>query len=83
MPQIVPLDKEAQKSLKVDGRASAAYGDNQHFVQVNVTEFPQLVVHYPLFFSKNPNTGEFYTGVMLGLKEGENLFLQEWEQREI
>ena len=83
MPQIVPLDKEAHKSLKVDGRASALYGDNQHFVQVNVTEFPRLVVHYPLFFSKNPNTGEFYTGVMLGFKEGENLFLQDWEQREL
>ena len=83
MTQIVPLDKEAHKSLKVDGRASAVYGDNQHFVQVNVTEFPRLVVHYPLFFSKNPNTGEFYAGVMLGFKEGENLFLQEWEQREL
>ena len=83
MTQIVPLDKEAHKSLKVDGRASAVYGDNQHFVQVSVTEFPRLVVHYPLFFSKNPNTGEFYAGVMLGFKEGENLFLQEWEQREL
>lgn len=82
MTQIVPLDKEAHRSLKVDGRASAAYGDNQHFVQVNVTEFPQLVVHYPLFFSKNPDTGEFYAAVMLGFKEGENLFLKEWEQRE-
>jgi hypothetical protein len=83
MTQIVPLDKEAHKSVKVDGRASAAYGDNQHFVQVNVTEFPQLVVHYPLFFSKNPNTGEFYAGVMLGFKAGENLFLKEWEEREL
>jgi hypothetical protein len=40
------------------------------------------VVHYPLFFSKNPNTGEFYCGVMLGFKERENLFLREWEDRE-
>ena len=83
MTQIVPLDKEAHKALKVDGRASAAYGDNQHFVQVNVTEFPHLVVHYPLFFSKNPNTGELYTGAMLGFKPGENLFLKEWAEREI
>ena len=82
MTQIVPLDKEAHRSLKVDGRASAAYGDDRHFVQVNVTEFPLLVVHYPLFFSKDSNTGEFYAGVMLGIKEGENLFLKEWEQRE-
>jgi hypothetical protein len=82
MTQIVLLDKEAHRSLKVDGRASATYGDDRHFVQVTVNEFPLLVVHYPLFFSKNPNTGEFYCGVMLGFKEGENLFLQEWEERE-
>lgn len=82
MTQIVPLNKEAHRSLTVDGRASAAYGDNRHFVAVTVNEFPLLVVHYPVFFSKDPNTGEFYTGVMLGFTEGENLFLKEWEQRE-
>jgi hypothetical protein len=82
MTQIVPLDKETHRSLKVDGRPSAAYGDDRHFVQVNANEFAQLVVHYPLFFSKNSNTGEFYAGVMLGFKENENLFLKEWELRE-
>jgi hypothetical protein len=82
MTQIVLLDKAAHRSLKVDGRASAAYGDDRHFVQVTVNEFPLLVVHYPLFFSKNADTGELYCGVMLGFKEGENLFLQEWEERE-
>jgi len=83
MTQIVPLDKEAHRSLKVDGRASAAYGDNRNFAQVTVNEFPLLVVHYPLYFCKDPNTGEFYCGAMLGVKEGENLFLKEWEQREL
>jgi hypothetical protein len=82
MTQIVLLDKAAHRSLKVDGRASAAYGDDRHFVQVTVNEFPLLVVHYPLFFSKETNTGGFYCGVMLGFKEGENLFLREWEDRQ-
>ncbi len=82
MTQIVPLSKEAHRALKVDGRASAAYGDNVHFAQVTVNEFPLLVVHYPLFFSKDPNTGAFYCGAMLGIMEGENLFLREWEDRE-
>src|ERR1700721_2607685 len=82
MTQIVLLDKAAHRSLKVDGRASAVYGDDRHFVQVTVNEFPLLVVHYPLFFSKDPNTGGLYCGVMLGFKEGENLFLREWEERE-
>jgi hypothetical protein len=82
MTQIVPLDTEAHRSLKVDGRASAAYGDDRHFVQVTVKEFPLLVVHYPIFLSKDANTGGFYCAVMLGFKEGENLFLEEWKQRE-
>jgi len=79
---IVPLDKEAHRTLKVDGRASAAYGDNQHFVQVIVTEFAQLVVRYPILFAKNTNTGQFYCGALLGFEEGENLFLDEWRERE-
>jgi SapC len=79
MTQIVPLNKETHKALKVDARASAAYGDNRRFAHVIVNEFPQLVVHYPLFFSKDGNTGEFYCGAMLGFEEGENLFLQEWQ----
>lgn len=82
MTQIVPLDSQAHRALKVDGRASAAYGDGRHFVQVTVNEFSLLVPHYPILFSKNPDTGGLYCGVMLGFKEGENLFLDEWRERE-
>jgi SapC len=78
MTQIVPLNKEAHKSLKVDARASAAYGDNKRFAYVIVNEFPELVAHYPILFAKDMNTGEFYCGAMLGFDEGENLFLEEW-----
>jgi hypothetical protein len=82
MTQIVPLNKEFHRTLKVDGRASAAYGDNRRFVQVIVNEFPHLVVRYPILFSKDGNTGQFYCGALLGFDEGENLFLDEWTERE-
>ena len=82
MTYIVPLNKETHKTLKVDPRASAAYGDNQRFVHVVVSEFPHLLVHYPIFFSKDANTGEFHCGVMLGFDEGENLFLEQWRDLE-
>jgi len=82
MTRIVPLSKETHRSLKVDQRASAAYGDNQRFTHVIAKEFPLLVVHYPILFSKDANTGEFYCGVMLGFDEGENLFLDEWRDLE-
>jgi hypothetical protein len=82
MTQIVPLNKETHRTLVVDGRAAAAYGDNRRFVRVIVKEFPQLLVHYPILFSKHPETGEFYCGAMLGFDEGENLFLQDWADRQ-
>jgi len=82
MTQIVPLNSQTHRSLKVDARASAAYGDNQRFVQVIVNEFPHVVVHYPILLAKNATTGQFFCGVMLGFEEGENVFLQEWQERE-
>jgi hypothetical protein len=82
MTQIVPLNKEIHRDLKVDGRSSAAYGDNRRFVQVIVKEFGQLLVHYPILFSKDAQTGQFYCGAVLGFDEGENLFLNEWQDRE-
>lgn len=82
MTQIVPLNKEIHRTLKVDGRPSAAYGDNRRFVQAIVSEFAQLVVRYPILFSKDSATGQFYCGAMLGFDEDENLFLEEWAERE-
>ena len=82
MTQIVPLNSETHRSVKVDVRASAAYGDNQRFAEVVVGEFAQLAAHYPILFSKDPNTGQFYCGAMLGFDEGENVFLDAWTERE-
>jgi hypothetical protein len=74
---IVVLNNEAHRSVRVQTRASALYGDNQRFVQVVVTEFPHLVLHYPILFSKDADTGAFFCGAMLGFDAGENLFLDE------
>jgi SapC protein len=83
MTHIVPLNNEVHRSITVDRRPSAAYGDNQRFVQVIVKEFPMLVTHYPILLSKDAQTGQFYCGAMLGFDEGENLFLEEWMRGEL
>jgi len=80
MTRIVPLNKEQHRNVKVDGRPAAAHGDNQHFVQVVVSEFPHLVVRYPILFGKHQQTGQFLCGVMLGFIEGENQFLDPWRR---
>lgn len=80
MTRIATVNNGAHRSLRVDGRASAAYGDSQRFVQVITGEFAHLVVHYPILLSKDSVTGQFLCGVMLGYDRDENLFLEDWRQ---
>jgi hypothetical protein len=82
MTNIVPLDSQTHRSLRVDGEASARYGDNQRFVQVVIGEFTQLVVHYPILLSKDSDTGAFFCGAMLGFERDENLFLKDGKGHE-
>lgn len=77
MTHIVILNSEAHRHLRVRAKPSARLGDNQRFVAVVTGEFPQLAVHYPVFLAKDAETGAFYAGAMLGIDEGENLFLDE------
>jgi hypothetical protein len=79
---IVLLNSQRHRSLRVYGAASTRYGDNQRFVPVVVEEFAQLVVHYPILMSKDANTGRFFCGAMLGFDRGENLFLKEGKGHE-
>lgn len=75
MPNIVLLNNEIHRALKVQAGAAARYGDNQRFVPVILGELPHLVAHYPILLTKDSNTGGFFLGAMLGFDEGENLFL--------
>jgi hypothetical protein len=77
MSNIVLLDSQSHRRLRVHAQAAAHFGDNQRFVAVVLAEFPALAMHYPVLFSKDANTGQFYCGAMLGFDTGENLFLDE------
>jgi SapC len=78
---IVVLNNHTHLKLRVHAQASAALGDNQRFVAVVVGEFLALALQYPIFFSKEADTGRFYCGAMLGFDPNENLFLEEHRQR--
>jgi SapC len=77
MSNIVLLDSQSHRKLRVHAQAAAHYGDDQRFVAVVVNEFHALAMHYPILFSKDADTGQFYCGAMLGFDAGENLFLDE------
>jgi hypothetical protein len=82
MTNIVVLNNLVHRTVRVQAEPAAKFGDNQRFVQVVVTEFSLLVTHYPILFSKNADTGAFFCGAMLGIDEGENLFLKEGKGHE-
>jgi hypothetical protein len=79
---IVVLNSQAHRTVRVQTRLAARYGDGQRFVPVIVGELAFLAVHYPVFFAKDSETGSFYCGAMLGIDEGENLFLNDEKGRE-
>lgn len=46
-------------------------GPEPHFVQIVPVEFAAAAACCPILFSKDPGSGAFYAGAMLGLKPGE------------
>ncbi len=83
MSNVVVLDSVSHRKLRVHAQPAIQYGDNQRFVAVVVNEFPILALHYPVLFSKDADTGQFYCGVMLGFDAGENLFLDEHREQKL
>jgi hypothetical protein len=69
------LNNIAHKDLRVNTRYGAEFGDNVGTVMTVPTEFADVQREYPIFFRKDPNTGEFMSIALLGFSKGENLFL--------
>lgn len=77
MPNIQILNNVDHKNLRVITDRSAEYGDNQWFAPTFAHEFRNLQSHYPIVFTKNPETGQFQAVALLGFEVDENLFLTE------
>jgi hypothetical protein len=77
VPNIVALNNELHRDLRVRGEASAGLGDDRRFVPLIAGEFSVAAAHYPILLTKDSNTGAFLAGAMLGFDEGENLFLDD------
>lgn len=75
MPQIEILDPQKHSDLRILEGYSAALGDATLLAPVIASELQSLAVEYPIVFAKNPNTGQFGMFALLGLEEGQNLFL--------
>jgi hypothetical protein len=77
MSQHVLLNSEQHRNIRVRTQRSAELGDNLMFAVTFVEELRTIQAHYPVFFQKDPQSGEFQCVALLGFEQGENLFLTE------
>lgn len=75
MNNYVLLNNVEHKNLKVATDFSAKYGDNVSAAITFPQEFRAIQAQSPIFFSKNNETGKFFPVALLGVRDGENLFL--------
>jgi hypothetical protein len=75
MPNHQLLDNVTHKDVHVITEHASEYGDNASYSPVFISEFQNVQAHYPIFFQKNANTGQFEAIALLGLASEENLFV--------
>jgi len=75
MARYALLNNVDHQDLRVVTRFGAEFGDNVATVITFPSEYADIQREYPIFFRKDPTSGEFASVALLGLQEGENLFL--------
>lgn len=76
MPRHELLNNVTHKDLRVLNRYGAEFGDDSASVLTFPTEYADVQREYPIFFRKDPATGEYQSLALLGFEKGENLFLE-------
>ena len=71
------LNNVDHADLRIIIDRAAELGDNQWYSLTFPSEFRNVQRHYPVFFTRHPDSGEYQAVAMFGVEEGENLFLDE------
>ena len=77
MSKHVLLDNVSHKDLRIITDRAREYGDSIPSVLTFPFEFRDVLTHYPICFSKDPETGKFHSIALFGFEDHENLFLDE------
>jgi hypothetical protein len=77
MPNHQLLDNITHKDVHVITEHKPEFGDNVSYSPVFISEFRDVQAHYPIFFQKNAQSGQFESIALFGLAAAENLFLSD------
>lgn len=75
--KLVPVNKEQHKTMKVKPIEGFGFAKGFHLASLMVHEFARAAAVYPIVFIEDKNADAFRPVVLLGLDEGENLFVGE------
>jgi hypothetical protein len=70
----VVLDHQIHRDVRIAATRPTRENAEINAVSVIPREFPRLLAHYPIFFTKNTETGRFELSALLGFRSQENLF---------
>jgi hypothetical protein len=71
------LNNDVHQNLTVNTSRSAEYGDNIMYTMTFPMEFRDIQSCYPIFFCKDPESGQLYPAALLGFEQDQNLFLSD------
>jgi SapC len=77
MTRPVLLNNITHKDLRVITRYGAEFGDNIGTALTFPTEYADVQREYPIFFRKDPASGDYQSVALLGFGKNENLFLND------
>lgn len=75
------LNHQTHRGLRVRTGRGAQYGENVQIVPVLADELQRVALEYPVFLTKDADTGRFGLCALLGFEAEENLFLDggDWD----
>jgi hypothetical protein len=71
---LVVLDNQIHRNMRISATRATSECAGVNAVSVIPREYPRLLAHYPIFFTKSPETGRFEPAALLGFERQENLF---------
>jgi hypothetical protein len=77
LTNLVALDSHTHRELRFEAARANRDAANTNIVSVIPREFRRLLAHYPIFFTKSTDSGQFEPAALLGFERGENLFASE------
>jgi hypothetical protein len=70
----VVLNSQIHRDVRIAATRPTRENAEVNSVNVIPREFPRLLANYPIFYTKNTETGRFELSALLGFQSRENLF---------